>query len=132
MTRREAREAAFIMIFERYFQAELTTAEIAGMAKENGLFEANEFAVDLTDKVYNDLEEIDTLIADHLVRWSITRLSKVSLAVLRMCTAELLFLDTPVSVAINEAVEIAKKYAGKEDSSYVNGVLGKIALKVRP
>ena len=72
--------------------------------------------------------EIDTEIEAHAIDWSIQRLTKVSLAVLRLALCEILYFDDiPVSVTINEAVELAKKYAGQQDSRFINGVLGSVA-----
>jgi N utilization substance protein B len=82
--------------------------------------------------VKNSMDLIDKLIDDNLVRWSAKRISKASRAVLRLAVCELLFSqDLPVGVIINEAVEIAKKYATNEDGAYINGVLGSVAKKIR-
>ena len=60
--------------------------------------------------------------------WAIHRLPKVSLAVLRLAIAEMLYIDdVPCGVSVNEAVEIVKKYGTSDDASFVNGVLGSIA-----
>ena len=65
---------------------------------------------------------------DYIKHWSKDRLTRTALSVLRLAIFEMMFLkETPKSVVINEAVEIAKKYSTKEESSYVNGVLGAIA-----
>ena len=60
--------------------------------------------------------------------WKINRISKVSLALLRLAVYEMLYRDdVPVSVSINEAVELSKKYTVKDDTSFINGVLGAVA-----
>ncbi len=131
MTRHESRELAFILVFEKGFQEDLTVVEIIENALELELFPENAFAEKLARKVYDNIEVIDNTINENLVRWSAKRISRVSRAILRLAVCELMFTDVPVGVAINEAVEITKKYASEDDSSYVNGVLGAVAKKVR-
>lgn len=130
MTRHESRELAFILIFEKSFQKEISVTELIDSAVELELFPHNEFAENLAKKVYLKLEEIDAIISENLVGWSAKRISKTSMAIMRLAVCEMLFGDdVPVGVAINEAVEIAKKYASADDASYINGVLGSIAKK---
>ena len=130
MTRHESRELAFILIFEKDFQEDVTIIELIENALELELFPENSFSENLARKTFENLEKIDSTINENLVGWSAKRISRVSRAVLRLAVCELLFSeDLPVGVVINEAVEIAKKYGSTEDSSYVNGVLGSIAKK---
>lgn len=132
MTRHEARELAFVLIFEKSFQEDVTIVELIENALELEIFPTNAFAENLAKKVYANLDEIDGLINENLVGWSAKRISKVSRAILRLAVCELLYSENmPVGVAINEAVEIAKKYATTDDASYVNGVLGTIARKIK-
>lgn len=130
MTRRESRELAFILVFEKSFQEDVTVVELIENALELELFPQNSFAETLARKVYENIDEIDSAIEENLVGWSAKRISKVSRAILRIAVCELLYSENmPVGVAINEAVEIAKKYSTTEDASYINGVLGSIAKK---
>ena len=130
MTRHEARELAFILVFEKSFQPELTIDELIKNAVDSDVFKANNFSETLAKKVYENLDEIDETINENLVGWSASRISKVSRAILRLAVCEMKFSEgLPIGVAINEAVEIAKKYATKEDASYINGVLGTIGKK---
>ncbi len=132
MTRHESRELAFILVFEKSFQPDTTVIELIENALELELFPQNAFAENLARQVYENIESIDVLIDDNLVRWSAKRISKASRAVLRLAVCELLYSqDLPVGIIINEAVEIAKKYATTEDASYINGVLGSVAKKIR-
>lgn len=131
MTRRESRELAFILVFEKSFQGDdVTIIELIENALELELFPTNAFSENLARKVYDNLEEIDTAINENLVGWSANRISKVARAILRVAVAELLYSNIPVGVAINEAIEITKKYATPDDASYVNGVLGSFAKKI--
>lgn len=128
MTRHESRELAFILIFEKSFQSELSVVELIENALELELFPSNAFAENLAKKVYENIEQIDEIIDKNLVGWSAKRISKVSRAIMRLSVCEMLYSeDLPVGVIINEAVEISKKYATAEDASYVNGVLGSVA-----
>ena len=131
MTRHESRELAFVLVFEKSFQDETTIVELIDNAQELELFPANDFAVNLAKKVYENIEDIDNAINDNLVGWSAKRISRVSRAILRLAVCEILYTDVPVGVAINEAVEITKKFASDEDASYVNGVLGAVARKLK-
>ena len=77
--------------------------------------------------MYDNVDKLDKTIADNVIGWSINRLSKTVLAVLRLAIFEILFCDDiEAAVSINEAVEILKKYATKDDAKYVNGVLSSV------
>lgn len=128
MTRREAREQAFMVLFEKIFDEELTISEIVGIAKENELIKINNFAEALLKAVEDNYEEVDSVIEANLQDWTLSRLPKVSLAVLRLAVAEIKYVDeVPDGVAVNEAVELAKKYGTSVDASFINGVLGAVA-----
>lgn len=131
MTRREAREAAFALLFEYSF-SEDTIETVIENAKESELLELDDFAVALTMGAVQNVETLDARIADASHKWSMDRISKVALAVMRLAVYEILFEeDIPTSVSINEAVELSKKYGGDEDANFVNGVLGGV-VKVQP
>ncbi len=126
MTRKEERELAFTIIFEKIFNADLTVTEIINNAVEARLIENNPFAFSVSTLCYDNINNIDSIISSNSVGWRIERLPKVSLAVLRLALAEILYVkDIPVKVSINEAVNLAKKFGSPEDASYINGLLGK-------
>ncbi len=128
MTRSEAREQAFIVLFEKIFDSESTISEIIEKAQEAELIKINGFAKTLLGAVENNIEAIDKLISENSRSWTIDRLPNVSVAVMRLAIGEMLYVDeVPAGVSVNEAVEICKKYGTVEDASYVNGVLGTIA-----
>ena len=78
--------------------------------------------------VREHISEIDACIADNLDNWSFDRIAKTDLAVMRTAVAEMLYLDyIPVSVSINEAVNLSKKYGDEKSYKFVNSVLGKIS-----
>lgn len=127
MKRREAREQAFIFVFEKIFNPELSVSDMKEYAEESELFTLGEFAEKLFMCVCENIDAVDEKIASFLKGWTLQRIPKVSLALLRLAVAEILFFDdVPDSVSANEAVELAKKYAGEEDASFINGVLGSV------
>ncbi len=127
MTRREAREQAFFVLFEKIFDKESTISEIISKAKEAELIKLNGFAELTLKNVEDNLEAIDALIIENSEKWSIERLPKVSLAILRLAIGEIKYCeDVPAGVAVNEAVELSKKYGTEADAAFVNGLLGTI------
>lgn len=124
--RQESREQAFIIVFEKQFNPDRTADELCETAKEAGLFECDKFVSSLAGRTFESLDEIDSTISRYLASgWKISRLSKVVLAVLRLAVCEILFFDSiPYAVSINEAVELAKKYAAEQDPAFINAVLG--------
>ena len=128
MTRREAREQAFIVLFEKIFDNDVTISEIVSTAKEAELIKINSFAENILSAVEENFSEIDEVIEANSQDWTISRLPKVTLAILRLAVAEIKYIeDVPDGVAVNEAVELAKKYGTNEDASFINGILGTIA-----
>ena len=128
MKRRTARENAFIAAFEASFRPE----ELGDIIADSR--ELEEFAVDpYGEALLLNLEahrpEIDALISAKLKDWTLARLPRVNAAILRLAVAEMRFSgqDDMDSIVINEAVELAKKYAGDEDYQFINGVLGAIS-----
>lgn len=127
MTRREAREIAFILIFEKAFNND-SLQEILELAKQVRDIEPDEYVKEAFFGVFENIEEIDACISEKAVGWSIKRISKTALAVLRLAIFEIKYMQNiPVSVSINEAVELLKRYATKQDASFVNGILSTIA-----
>ncbi len=127
MSRRKSREQAFALLFEKSFN-DLPVMDLAEGAQDARELIIEPFALALAQGAEEKLADIDVRIDEFSHKWSRSRISRVSLAVLRLAVYEMLYDDdTPVSVAINEAVELAKKYGGEEDSSFVNGVLGGIS-----
>ena len=87
-----------------------------------------EYIVKKHAAIVEKVEEIDEILNTHTTGWKTTRMNKVDLTILRLAVYEIQWdEDVPAGVAINEAVELAKKYSGEEGPSFVNGVLGKIA-----
>ena len=127
MKRKQAREEAFILIFEKVFNSD-SVEEILELANEVRDLEDDDYIKTVFNGVYDNLEVLDETISQNAIGWSIGRISKTALCVLRLSLFEIKFMDDiPVSVSINEAVELCKKYATKDDASFVNGILSTIA-----
>lgn len=130
MTRKMAREEAFILIFEKAFNdSELD--EILSVACEVRDLEPDEYIKKVFYGVFENVEAIDSVISENAVGWKIGRISKTALSVLRLAIFEIKYYDEiPASVSVNEAVELCKKYATKEDASFVNGILSTVIKKL--
>ena len=127
MTRHQMREAAFMLIFERSFLND-TVEEIVAAARECDSFPLNEQAVALFRGVDRHREELDRVIERHLKNWTLARISKVSLAVLRLAVYEMEYCDDiSDEIAISEAVKIAQIYTLRDDVTFVNGALASVS-----
>lgn len=125
--RHQARQDAFCLLFEKTFTDEDIDQIIEGATQTRDL-KVDRFTLDLAKGTAEHVQEIDALIEPKLKNWKLSRLSRVSLSVLRMSVYELKYLtDIPAGVTINEAVELAKQYAGDDEYAFVNGVLGAVA-----
>ncbi|MBR7070654.1 MAG: transcription antitermination factor NusB [Clostridia bacterium] len=126
MTRKEAREEVFFLTFEKIFSKD-SPEDILKLAIEVRDLLPDDYVEETFYGICRQQEAIDQLITDKAVGWKINRISKTALAVLRLATYEILYVDSiPDSVSANEAVELCKKYATQEDGSFVNGILGSI------
>ena len=129
MKRSQARELTMQMLFSMEarsdFSPECKDAFLAFYPPENQKAYVN----GVYDAFADHIEEIDALIEKYAEHWHKDRIAKVDLAVLRLAIAEMTFLPepTPEGVAINEAVDLAKKFGSEESGKFVNGVLGKYA-----
>ena len=135
MTRREAREQALSMIFEMNFNDNSVDEMV-----DNALIfrdeSVDEYAVQIAQQVRLHWEDNLSAVEQYSKKWRANRLPKVSLAILMLAITEIAYVkDAPVGAVINEAVELAKKYAGPEDASYINvlggyvrGTMGEAAL----
>lgn len=91
-------------------------------------YESRDFAEELATGVVKNRAAIDEIISEKSKNWSISRIAKVDLNILRMAIYELLFRsDIPRNVTINEAIEVAKKFGTEDSSAFINGLLDEIA-----
>jgi N utilization substance protein B len=112
----------------------LYQAELAGLEVEIALQNISEsekfipetldFARFLAQGAWGEREKIDRIIAELAIDWPLDRIGKVDRSILRLAIQELKLGETPASVVINEAVELAKKYSGEETAKFINGILG--------
>lgn len=129
MKRTEARELAFKLIYSLEIQNTMDEEQIELFLQENEIEEKAE--VDYIKQVFTGIkenkEEILSLIESNLKeKWSIGRIAKIDLAILKVAIYELIHLKLPYKVVINEAVELAKKYGDDNSKSFVNGILASI------
>ena len=131
MSRRSARKNAFFLLFQMDFSeaAEFEQVkEIFFAEKEAPVEESDKaFILSEVEGVHEHMEEIDAIIEQSAKGWDPERMNKVDLAILRLAVYEMKYGETPVGVAINEAVELAKKFSSDEAPAFINGVLGKAA-----
>jgi len=123
MKRSEARNNAFILLFEAAFSAEPNREEILALAQENHEIGLDDFVTSVFNGVLDHLEEIDGILAAHCRNRTVDRLSKMLLTALRIAVYEIAYTDVAPAVAINEAVNLIKIYDSPESASYGNGVL---------
>ncbi len=131
MSRSELREHVFRMLFRIEFNNEEEMKEQESLYFElldEITEEDQEYIMDKYSKIVGKTEEIDTLLNQISEGWKTTRMNRVDLTILRLAVYELKWDETvPTGVAINEAVELAKKYSSDSAPAFVNGVLAKIA-----
>jgi N utilization substance protein B len=123
--RRLARESAVEVLYRLDLVADEPEAVIQEICvRKNPSEEAESYLRRLVQTVENHRNEIDRVLKKHLKRWRLERLTFIDRAILRMGCAEILFFDdVPPKVAINEAVDIAKKFGDDNAGKFVNGVL---------
>lgn len=131
MGRREQREHIFKLLFMAQFNS---TEE---MPEQLSLYFESVPKLDENDLTYMEekykhvlehIEEIDEILNEYSKGWKTKRMSRVDLTALRLAVYEIKYdEDVPVGVAINEAVELAKRFGGETSGSFVNGILGKVA-----
>lgn len=132
MGRRELREQIFLLLFRVEFNTLSDMPEqIRMFLEDNEVVHAQKDADYITDKyekIMAKVSDIDGQLNTKAENWDVTRMGKVELTVLRLALYEMLYdEDVPVSVAINEAVELAKKFGQESSGAFVNAVLAKFA-----
>ncbi|MBI4445645.1 MAG: transcription antitermination factor NusB [Acidobacteria bacterium] len=125
--RRKARELALQLLFQeevtRYPRGEISEVFWRSQSADE---ESREFAEHLFQESLEHRERIDELIRRHSEHWRFERIAAVDRNILRMAVCEFLYTDTPRIVAIDEAIEIARRFSGEQSTEFVNGVLDAI------
>ena len=132
MGRKKARDNAFKCIYQLEFMGKDKKEEILEYCylENANSEEEKEYIQDVFEKVCTNLEDIDKIILENLKNWSISRIAKIDLAILRLAICEINYMkDIPVKVSANEAVELAKMYGNPDSKSFVNGVIAKVIEK---
>ena len=128
MTRDKMREILMQLFFQAEAQKDMEESAAADFIDSNIKGRSNkEYASGVYRAFTEHKEEIDGEIDRCSNRWSVSRMAKIDLAILRVAASEILFEEeTPDAVAANEAVELAKRFGTEKSSAFVNGVLGKL------
>jgi len=126
MSRKQSREAVFKLLFSLCFDIEGETP-FDMVSDEQPCEKELEYINKLLSAVRDNLTEIDALIEKSAHGFALDRIFKIDLTVLRMAIGEIKFYgDTPHVVAVNEAVNIAKKYGTEKSAGYINGILASV------
>ncbi len=131
MARTDERENLMKMIYQMGVQGDFSQEEYEKFTELQADSDITEYFVNGYRAVAQNLEDIDNAINRYSVGWKSDRLPKVDLAILRVALAEICYMKIPVSVSINEAVELAKKYSTEKSSRFVNGLLGTAAKEMK-
>ena len=124
MNRSEMREQALVLLFEKEFFQDRPAEEIEDIYSEN-VAPLSEYGKEAFESTLLHKDELDEIIAKFSTSRRINRIPKINLSILRLALNEIIYEDgVPAGVAVNEAVELAKKYSGKDDYSFINGILG--------
>lgn len=123
------REYAFMLMYELEIQKDFNEESIDLFLENNEITDKN--AIKYIKKTINGIKEneqrIETIISDKLkAEWTLKRISKVNIALLKLSIYEIIYGEVPYKVAINEVIELAKKYGDDNSPSFINGVLANV------
>lgn len=127
-TRRKAREFALQMLFQWDITRDhIDTIAVSFWANHEEPAAVKDFAAQLATRTIEHVEEIDAIIRRHAEHWRLDRMAVVDRNILRMATQEFIYdKDTPKTVVINEAIEIARRFSAQESPQFINGILDSI------
>ncbi len=115
------------LVYQMDMTGDFEVADLS-IVDENVKAAGKKQAAETLAAVQDHHEEIDKIITDNLDNWTLERIAKTDLAILRTAVAEMLYVESiPVRVSINEAVDLAKKYGDERSYAFINSVLGKIS-----
>lgn len=133
MDRTARREIVFKLLYSLEIQKTSNNEEIKLFIENNGILddEDKKYIEEMAHGIIENNEEISKEISNNLKKdWSIERISKIDLALLKLAIYEIKYKQIPFKVAINEAVELAKKYGEDQSSSFINGVLANVVKEI--
>ncbi len=108
-----------------------TAVDLPEFIQLSNQYEVREYALEILGTIKRRRIEIDQKIEDGLVDWQLNRLPQIDLDILRIAVAEIMFLNIPDRVAINEAVELAKQYSDEEGHRFINGVMRRVTNQIK-
>ena len=129
MQRTAMRELAFKLVYGIEVQKETTEEQLDLFLDENEITDekVKTYLKDIKDGLAEHKDEIDSLIANNLKEnWSLNRISKINLSLIKIAIFEMVYQKLPYKVAINEVVELAKKYADESAPVFINGILASV------
>lgn len=132
MKRSEAREILFKALYEVEIQKDVTEEHIALFLENNEVTDKAtvEYIKESVNNIHDKQEELESLIAKNLKKdWSLERISKINIALLKLAIYEIKYAEIPFKVVINEVVDLAKKYSEDSAPSFINGVLASIVAE---
>lgn len=127
--RRQARELAFQLIFERLFTENLKPLDeefFVSLKKE----ESKDFCKQIITAFVENRKEIEDIIGQNLIGYELNRVYKVDLALIMEAITEIKYLKSPIPVVINEVLNLSKEYSTEKSSKFINGVLSSICKKL--
>ena len=131
MTRREIRDSAFKLVFEQLLRDD-DIQELYAIAEEIDEITVNDEVKEIVEGTLAHAAELDEIISGYSKTRSLSRISKLNLAILRIAIYESLYDDkTPINAAISEAINLSMMYTYQEDTSFINGVLGAFSKDVQ-
>ena len=146
MTRSNAREIAVHLVYELHYNDEPACEllnvhmdeeyyaglkDVAEVYEERPNAKQQDYISALVQGVQDKRPELEAYIEKYAVNWKLNRISHISRAIMEVAMYEILYIeDVPVGAAINEAVELCKRYGEEETASFVNGILGNFAREV--
>lgn len=131
MGRKKARDNAFKCLYQLGFDFDLNLDSVLEHSYEENIStdEEKEYIAELLKGVITNIDAIDEEILNNLKDWSIDRIAKIDLAILRLAIYEIKYIENiPVKVSVNEAVELAKMYGNDTSANFVNGLLAKVII----
>lgn len=127
MTRAEIRKEVFILSYQSFFYEGDNLKEHVNEFVAERELEESETVINKFWQIYEIKDELDELINKYSVGWKTSRMNKVDLAILRLAVYEIRYdEEIPKAIAINEAVNLAKKFSSDKSPAFINGILGKI------
>lgn len=127
MTRKEARELMMQVFFQMEVCNDFDVNNREKYLSQDVVRSQRDYCNELFSLLCNKKDEIDEMLENYSKGWKLSRMPKTDVSVLRVSACEMVFLNIPAAVSINEAVDLAKLYGTDDSAKYVNAILGKVA-----